>query len=190
MTSTSESELPLIGQPFAVELANTHYVNGHADRDFLGDAEWIATWFAAVDGDLAVPRPLPEPPAAALRAVRDATRQLLTELTDGRRPLSAQAAAVLHDASRSACAHLALDVAGEAPRWDLHVDGPEADVLVATVAARSILFLGGEDARSVRRCARAACPLLFVQRHRARRFCSEYCSHSVRQARYYRAHRP
>ena len=58
---------------------------------------------------------------------------------------------------------------------------------MATVAARCILFLAGDDAGRVRRCARPACPLLYIQHHRARRFCSERCAHGVRQARYYRA---
>ena len=133
---------------------------------------------------------MPADTAAAVRDVRDATRLLLTELADEAPSRSPAAGEVLHDASRRAAAHLALDVSASPPEWELRFDGTEADVLVASVAARCILFLGGGDAERVSRCARSACPLLYVRDHRSRRFCSEVCAHRVRQARYYRSRRP
>jgi predicted RNA-binding Zn ribbon-like protein len=111
--------------------------------------------------------------------VRDATRLLLGQ---------AQAVEVLHRASRRAAGHLALDVGHDgASIWHLHHDGSDADVLVAAVASRCILFLGSDDVGRVRCCARAVCPMFFVQRHRARRFCHDSCAHTTRQARYYRS---
>jgi len=174
-------EMPLLGEPFAVEFANTRYVGEREDVDFLEHEVAVRTWFAHAS-DLAVPSVLT---AAALRDIRDAARLLLTELADGSPTLSTTAAEVLNAAARRAPGHLALDVGGP-PSWGLKHDGTAEDVFVATVAARCILFLAGDDAGRVRRCARPACPLLFIQHHRARRFCSEQCAHSVRQARYYR----
>jgi predicted RNA-binding Zn ribbon-like protein len=183
-------EMPLLGEPFTVEFANTRDVGERENVDFLEHEAAVRTWFAHAPAayDLAVPSALSAANAAALRDIRDATRLLLTELADGGRALSTTAADALNAASRRAPGHLALEVGhGGRPTWELAHDGAPADVFVASVAARCILFLAGDDAGGVRRCARPACPLLFVQRHRARRFCSEHCAHSVRQARYYRA---
>lgn len=179
-----------MGEPFAVELANTRYLGDRDDLDFLDDPAAVRRWFANAPAasDLEMPRRLPPATAATLRDIRDATRSLLTELADGSSVLSEAAAEELHRASRRAPAHLSLDVrAAGRPSWELHHDGPPQDVFVASVAARCILLLASDDAGRVRRCARPGCPLLFAQHHRARRFCSEYCAHSVRQARYYRA---
>jgi predicted RNA-binding Zn ribbon-like protein len=107
-------------------------------------------------------------------------------MADGSSTLPEAAAEKLVKASRRAPAHLALDLtATGSPSWELHPHGPPGDVFVASVAARCIIYLAGDEAGRVRRCARPACPLLFTQHHRARRFCSEQCAHSVRQARYY-----
>jgi predicted RNA-binding Zn ribbon-like protein len=127
--------------------------------------------------------------------VRDAVRALL-ELAIG--PGSAVdsaagelAVATLHTAARGAAAHVVLDLDadGRACGWTLRHDGSPQDVLTAELASRSILFLGGPDLGQVRRCARPGCSMLFVQRHRSRRFCHPSCAHGQRQARYYRAHR-
>lgn len=182
--------LPLLGEAFAVELANSDHRTGHEDRDFLAAPEDIAAWFAHAPAaaDLVAPAPLPPEVAAAVRGIRDATRLLLTETVDGHRAATrADAAELLHQEARRAAGHLALDVDG-APTWQLHHEGEVHDVFLAAVASRCILFLGGEDAGRIQRCARSVCPMLFVTRHRARRFCSDTCAHSVRQARYYRRH--
>ncbi len=182
--------LPLLGEAFAVELANSDHRTGHEDRDFLAAPEDIATWFthAPAAADLVVPAPLPPEVAAAVRGIRDATRLLLTETVDGHRGATrADAAELLHQEARRAAGHLALDVDG-APTWQLHHEGEVHDVFLAAVASRCILFLGGEDAGRIQRCTRPVCPMLFVTRHRARRFCSDTCAHNVRQARYYRRH--
>lgn len=182
--------LPLLGEAFAVELANSDHRTGHEDRDFLAAPEDVAAWFAHAPAaaDLVVPAPLPPEVAAAVRGIRDATRLLLTETADGHRGATrTDAAELLHQEARRAAGHLALDVDG-ALTWQLHHEGEVHDVFLAAVASRCILFLGGEDAGLVQRCARSVCPMLFVTRHRARRFCSDTCAHSVRQARYYRRH--
>jgi len=188
--SIEEEDLPLLGEQFAVELANSRYRDDLEDLDFLDGPEAVRRWFgnAPSASGLAVPSGLRPATAAVLREIRDATRLLLTEMADGSAVLSEAAAEELHRASRRSHAHLALDVrAAGRPSWELHHDGPREDAFLASVAARCILFLAGEDAGRVRRCARPACPMLFVQHHRARRFCHEGCAHSVRQARYYRA---
>ena len=180
-------DLPLLGEAFAVELANSDHRSGHEERDFLAAPDGVAAWFAHAPAaaDLVVPAPLAPEVAAAVRGIRDATRLLLTADSATAR---ADAAELLHREARRAAGHLALDLGGGAPAWRLHHEGDVGDVFSAAVACRAILFLGGDDVRRVRRCARPTCPMLFVARHKARRFCHDTCAHSVRQARYYRRH--
>lgn len=184
-------DLPLLGETFAVELANTLYDGDGVDLDFLADANAITTWsaHAPAAAGMAVPKRLSSESVATIRRIRDATRQLLADAAIGARSASGlEAADVLHRGARHAAAHLALDVSGNGtPTWHVHYDGRDDGVFVATVASRCILFLGGDEAGRVRQCERSDCPLYFVQRHRARRFCDESCSHSTRQARYYRS---
>jgi predicted RNA-binding Zn ribbon-like protein len=179
-------DLPILGEPFAVELANSLYASHHEVTDFLTD-DVITAWFAhAPDAaGLSVPEP-PDPASGTeLRNVRDAVRTLLTDRVEGRvGTASARAAQVLHQATQRASLHLALDLDSAPPRWTLRFDGKGVDVWIAEVAARCILFVGGDDVARVRRCERRGCPMLFVQRHRSRRFCNQLCSHVVRQARY------
>ena len=186
-------DLPLLGEAFAVELANSDHRSGHEERDFLAAPDGVAAWFAHAPAaaDLVVPAPLAPGVAAAVRGIRDATRLLLTATTAATDTDSADARAaaaeLLHQEARRAAGHLALDV-GDAPAWRLHHEGDVDDVFRAAVACRAILFLGGDDVRRVRSCARPTCPMLFVAQHKARRFCHDTCAHSVRQARYYRRH--
>ena len=179
-------DLPLIGEPFAVELANSDYRT--SGMDFLAD-DLINVWFAHVSGPNYISRNLSIPPgaAASVRAVRDATRLLLGRIADDL-PLGQASAAmdVLNAAARQAPARAVLEFDDAArPVWALHHNGQAADVLVAQVASRCILFVGNEEATCVRRCARPQCPMFFVQHHRARRYCHESCAHRVRQSRYY-----
>jgi len=189
-------ELPLLGEDLAVELANSHYVGDGEDLDFLADHDLAAIWLAAAEAasDLPVPARLSAGALAALRRVRDATRATLIEVADndGVTPDSTvwrDAADVLHQEGQRAPAHLARDLEADEPTWRLHHRGKPAQALPASIASQCILFLGGDQVSRVRRCERPACPMLFVRQHRARRFCTQACAHSVRQARYYRRSR-
>lgn len=190
-TWTSE-DLPLLGETFAVELANSHYRSAHEDIDFLTDIG-IRTWFqhAPAAADIPIPTGLASAAVAAVRRTRDATRLLLEESADGVQASRAdESVATLRSAAARAPARLVVELSDglRGPlAWRLQHEGLPDDVFVAGVASRCVLFLGTEQARRVRRCARPACPMLFVQHHRARRFCHESCAHTERQARYYRS---
>lgn len=191
-TSWASEDLPLLGETFAVELANSHYRSAREDIDFLTDVG-IRTWFqhAPAAADIPIPTDLASAAVAAVRRTRDATRLLLEESADGVRTARAgESVATLRSAAARAPARLVVELSDGLcgpVTWRLHHEGRAADVFVAVVASRCILFLGTEQARRVRRCARPACPMLFVQHHRARRFCHESCAHTERQARYYRS---
>lgn len=189
--SPGPDELPILGEPFAVELANTWYRAGDEYTDFLGD-DLMRAWFAHAPEARGVrlPRRLPASAAAGIRDSRDAVRQLLEAAADGERPAAgSRSMARLDRASRTAPAFVRLDLEGDAFEWSLDYQGSGGDTVLAEVAGRCILFLGDARIADVRRCARPTCSMLFVQRHRSRRFCHESCAHRVRQARYYRATR-
>lgn len=194
----TDEEPPLLGEQFAVELANSLYRSRHEHLDFLGTPTAVRSWFSLAEpaADLAVPRNISSELVRDLRSVRDAVRALLEHAAaapgQARPPYGPEAASAvrtLEASARGACAHVVLVAAAGSggTGWTLAHDGPPDDVLVAAVASRCILFLGGADIDEVRVCARPDCPMLFVRRHRARRFCHESCAHSLRQARYYRA---
>lgn len=182
-------DLPVLGEPFAVELANTDYRSAGEHHDVFAVTRPTTLWFrhAPTACDLTAPDPIPPATLASLRAVRDATRHLLSLAAAGTPGLADVGAVdVLNEHAASTPTHLVLGVDGTAPSWRIDHQGPAREALVAMVASRCILFLGGTDLRLVRRCARPGCPLLFVQRHRSRRFCHQSCAHRIRQARYYR----
>lgn len=191
----TDDDLLLLGEPFAVELANTDRRTEREDDDVLAEPARCAAWFRRAPGAERMPLPaeFTPPLVARLRAVRDATRRLLLDAVDGRPALADEwAVEVLNGEAAQAPAHLVLGLGADGPTWWVDHHGEPDDVLAAMTATRCILFLGGEESARVRRCARPGCPMLFVQRHRARRYCRESCAHAFRQARYVarRARRP
>lgn len=194
----ADDDVPLLGEEFAVELANSPYRTPHESLDFLSTPAAVRNWFSLAEPASAfvVPPEVTAGFAKDLRGVRDAVRALLARAAAaaGRDrpphgPDAASAVETLHASARRAGAHVVLRTApdGAPTGWALEHTGRPEDVLVAAVASRCLLFLGGPDLSHVRVCARPDCPMLFVRRHGARRFCNESCAHSLRQARYYRA---
>jgi predicted RNA-binding Zn ribbon-like protein len=194
----ADDDVPLLGEEFAVELANSLYLTPHESLDFLSTPAAVRCWFSLAEpaSALVVPLEVTARLAKDLCGVRDAVRALLAHAAaaPGRDrpphgPDAATAVETLHASARRAGAHVVLRTAHDGARtsWALEHTGRPEDVLVAAVASRCLLFLGGPHLDDVRVCARPDCPMLFVRRHRARRFCHESCAHSLRQARYYRA---
>ena len=197
----ADEDPPLLGEPLAVELANSLYRSPHEHRDFLSTPTAVRYWFSVAEpaASLALPREITPELCKDLRNLRDAVRALLEHADRSHGPdrapygpAAAGAVEVLHASAHRASTHVVLGTGpggggtGGGTGWTLAHDGTPDDVLVTAVASRCILFLGGPDREHVRVCARPDCPMLFVRRHRARRFCHESCAHSLRQARYYR----
>ena len=82
-------DLPLIGEPLAVELANTLYGDGDDRVDFLATTGLIAMWFAHAGAAPRLPARLTRRDAGRLRDLRDATHSLIGQTVD-RVPLSAR----------------------------------------------------------------------------------------------------
>jgi predicted RNA-binding Zn ribbon-like protein len=180
--------LPILGEPLAVEFANTWYESSEESFDFLVAPEWIAAWFERMSDRIPgrVPRRLAVGDITALLAVRDATREILRAATVRTTPAS-RSIAVLNRVARSVPTIYEARVDGARIRAEVTVSGKGFTSIVAALAIESIAFCAGPDYSRVRRCEAPNCPMFFVQEHHKRRFCHEGCAHRARQARYYRS---
>jgi predicted RNA-binding Zn ribbon-like protein len=184
----SAEDLPLLGEPFPVEIANTWYQTGAEVIDFLGDRDRVALWFAHATP--AAPHQLPARLSnqllANIREVRDAAHMLCVHMASRNRDAPLEALSVLNGHARLASGYRELQWSLEKTlKVKLVHTGKADDVLLASMASEAMSFFAGSDGPRVRRCATPVCELFFVQNHHRRRFCSEPCSQRSRQSRYY-----
>lgn len=167
-------DLPILGEPISVELANTWYGEGADAVDFLSVPAVAVSWVALVTGAV------PVDDVSELRALRDAVRALFVARAAGRAlPSRAMAIVNAHAASGRVTPRLKLGADG-APVTVLEYSGRGA---VRTRLALSCMEVLTAPAPLVR-CAGEGCGLFFVQQHGRRRFCHDGCSHRLRQRRY------
>ena len=173
-------DLPLLGEPAPVELANSLYGEGDERVDFLATPALARLWLD--HADLAVPFParLSRTDTDRLRALRDAVRRLVDQAVDGV-ALAPEAVEVVNRAARLAprAAQLAP---GPAAGWVSAARG--VDAALGALAHETVALLGGPDGARLRRCAAPDCGMAFVQQHRRRRWCHDSCGHRMRQAAY------
>ncbi|MEU1123998.1 CGNR zinc finger domain-containing protein [Streptomyces sp. NPDC005899] len=198
-------ELPLTGEPLALDLVNTTYIRGGV-RGHLVDAlstpgdlrEWLVSHRdvlpARATAEIgAFDRPGRDHLEAFL-ALRRALRSLASALTAGRPPDPADLAVV-------------NEVAGRAARWrELRAaeGGPEGGVLcvvdrcpepdpflvaLGATAGAAVELFGGPDAGRLRACEAPGCILYFVRRHARRAWCTVGCGNRVRVSRHSRRSR-
>lgn len=185
-------EMPVLGEPLAVELANTIVRGGDGEAyDLLRTESELGRWLSAHGNGLpdgAVDAP---PSLARVRRLRSAVRELFSAALDGRAP-DAYALHVVNTASKAAPARPVLVWPSPAtPRVvDATVPGRTPKATLAAVARSAIELLGGPAAANLRRCERRGCVLLFVAANARRRWCSpDICGNRVRVARHYQRHR-
>ena len=182
------SDMPLLGEVLAVELANTLYVGATGTVDWLTRPGLITSWLSHAEAaaDLDPHYPLQAKHAEALRQIRDAVHLLLVAATAGLPDIPAGPVATLnHYAAQASCRPQLTWADGDVPSASLVHSGAAADVLIARLAHECIEFLAGPDLGLLRRCEGPGCPMLFVQRHHKRRYCYAGCASRARQTRYY-----
>ncbi|NGN69527.1 CGNR zinc finger domain-containing protein [Streptomyces sp. A7024] len=164
---SSSDPRPLTGEPLAIDLLNTRWMDGDHVADLLDSTEGLAVWLASPPVAAQLPGPAPRADAATLDALHRA-RAALAKLVDdpadpaGRRDLNT----VL---SHARVRHV-LDPEGPATR-------PEADApawLPAWAAAENYLRLLEDRPDRIRPCAGPTCILHFydVSKNGTRRWCS------------------
>jgi predicted RNA-binding Zn ribbon-like protein len=182
-------DFPVLGEPIAIELANTRYRDGATVVDFLPDPAMAAAWFDASPTAAALARPerWSRSAWAQLVELRDATDRAFRAAIDGQAP-DAESLRVLNEAAGRARGHRAL-------RWDAS-GGPSlvvrreaatpVDGVLADLADSAITVVTGSGAGPLGVCANDDCELLFVRQHHRRRWCHNSCGHRHRQAAYAR----
>ncbi|MFD4351434.1 CGNR zinc finger domain-containing protein [Nocardia sp. NPDC058518] len=183
-------EFPILGtEPLSVEFANTIYGSGAARTDYFQTPELIALWFAEMVGSDAG-APLPPPVDQQVRALRDAVRELLYAVADGRMPQAGAVEIVNEFSGRAPSFPVLTWSAGERPTTHRQFATTGVDEILARIATECVELIAGSDTVTVRPCPAPDCTMLFVKNHSRRRWCHPSCGHRDRQARYYRRHHP
>ncbi len=181
---------PILGQPLAIELANTVFARNGTEVDGLSAVDGLKEWLDALGDRI----PDPPRPTEALRheliALRSDAREILrATLSHTAPPRSALRA--MTGSSRKAPAWLELTWQRSGATAATRRDGTPAAGLCAEIADGLTLLVTGSDASRLRACPAPGCIGFFVQDHGRREFCSTACATRARVARHYqRHHRP
>lgn len=172
-----DPELPLLGEPLLVELANSLYVTPEVRFDALACPESARAWLEA-----AVPSHAPHDLAIEefldFRSLRDA----LVAVFDHREgdPAPQDAVRTLNELA-SHPPHLVWEDDAE-PR--LTVEGSAFRRFLLDTSRLAIVWTVGRERHTVHVCGRPECPMRFVRREARRRYCGARCASAHRQARY------
>lgn len=182
------TDLPLLGEPPAIEFANTLYGSGADQFDFLTDRRLARLWLEHALRDSGVaPRSLTLEGMESLRGLRDGVLRLVEALSEGSTPEPAAVATVNRHAA-AGCAHAELAWYPRAPpSARVRFRGDRLTRTRALLATSCIELCTGTRSGAILRCEGPGCSLWFVQHDRRRRFCHESCSHRARQRKYWRS---
>ncbi|HSA50397.1 MAG TPA: CGNR zinc finger domain-containing protein [Yinghuangia sp.] len=186
-TATESDPRPLIGEPLALDLLNTRWIDAAGRHDLLETVDGLAVWLGSPDVRAVV---------GADSGLAD--RDTLTHLLRARTALDALVANVgdpgaddvqaLNDVLAHGRLRRELDAGGQ-PRSVVEVDSPSW--LPAWHAAENWLWLMSSRPERVRSCANDACVLHFfdVSKNGTRRWCSMAgCGNRAKAQRYYNRH--
>ncbi|MEJ2864274.1 CGNR zinc finger domain-containing protein [Actinomycetospora flava] len=161
---------PLTGEPLALDLLNTRWLDGEVERDLLADVDGLAPWLAGHGFD----GPADEETLAALRRARTALVDVVDRDTaDG-----------LNEVLRHG--RLRREVGPGGPVTRAEADSPAW--LPAWSAAEDYLRLVERAPDRIRRCAHDRCVLHFfdTSRNGTRRWCSmATCGNRVKASRHH-----
>lgn len=171
-----------LGEPLAMDFANTIKRRAAEDVDWLRTPADLAEWARLTPADVPVPD---EAPLGTVRAFRHHVRAFLRAVLDGAPPPD-DAAQAINAAAR------AVPVA---PQWHdgrlvfSPVGGHAAqlDVLLARVAASAIDIAAGRETMAF--CDAPSCGTFFVPNRANQQWCGEPCGTRARVARHAARHR-
>ncbi|MDN3022864.1 CGNR zinc finger domain-containing protein [Streptomyces sp. S.PB5] len=163
---------PLIGEPLALDLLNTRWMQDGVAQDLLTGTDGLAVWLRAnaLDGRFDADEPTLRHVLHARDALRRAVDEKITEGVD---------AVLGHGRIR---ATLTPEGPGEVPEFEDPAWGP------AWLAARNYLELLTTAPDRIRGCAHEACVLHFfdTSRNGTRRWCSmAACGNRAKASRHY-----
>lgn len=179
---------PALGEPLAIELANTLFTGSGRPFDALTTPAALTRWLQtnAERIDLAPPRKLGAGDLGRVRELRVLIRALLATVVDGD---SAPAATVRRLNQLAAITPFTRRLqwpAGAAPKAHLSLSSAgRLDALLALLAQNAIDVLGGSGAGRLRRCEAPGCINYYLKDHPRREWCSPKCGNRVRVGRHY-----
>jgi predicted RNA-binding Zn ribbon-like protein len=184
---------PLVGEPLAVDLANTLEIYEAGDTvDFLLSTSGLSDWLGLESGRLEGWAPVTKGELSETRALRAAIRELLEALVSGSVPSEPPEDGVrrINAASAGAPTHPELACSGARLRVRTRGDGAASSASSLAAVARSAIEIAGGHVRgALRVCEATGCPRLFLATRPQRRWCSEVCGNRARVARHYRRYR-
>jgi predicted RNA-binding Zn ribbon-like protein len=170
-----------LGEPLAVDFANTVKRRGDENRELLRSGADLAEWSRLQDGRVPPQEPAEvEPRLEEVRALRDAVIAVLHAARGGPRPaaatqrVNAAARAVPLFAQLRGGALVTMPAAGAAP----------LDELLARVAVSAIEQVSGGEPLGF--CNAPSCGQFFAGGRAGRRWCSDACGTRARVARHAR----
>ncbi len=179
----------LIGEPLAVDLANTLVVHEDGETvDFLVTPGGLSDWLEAESERLDGWAPVTRGDLSYFLAMRAAVRELFGALLGGGVP-SEDVVGTINAASARAPTYPELDCSGARPRVRMGGPDPGAAASLAAVARSAVDLAGGPARDLLRVCGAPGCFWLFVAFKPRRRWCSEPCGNRARVARHYERHR-
>jgi predicted RNA-binding Zn ribbon-like protein len=175
--------LKLVGEPLAIDLANTEKLAVDPPLELLPDEKANRVFWHLQSSRVQIPAQLPS--LDRTRSLRSAIRSLLESRLAGD---DAAAWAVTTVNEYAAAAPIAPQLGAA---WSSKVNGAALDgatALLGEVARSAIEVLTGPDANRLHRCAADDCSMLFVATNSKRQWCTAAgCGNRQRVARH--AHR-
>jgi predicted RNA-binding Zn ribbon-like protein len=183
---------PALGEPLAIEFANTLFTDGGRPLDALTTSAALTRWLQT--NAERIDAPLPRRPGAGglerARELRATVRALLAKAVDGDPPPAATVRRLNELAALAPITARLHWTADAPPKAHLSLPGAgRLDALLALLAQSAIDVLGGSGAGRLRRCEAPGCINYYLKDHPRRAWCSPKCGNRVRVARHYQRHR-
>ncbi|MER7015075.1 ABATE domain-containing protein [Saccharopolyspora sp. NPDC000359] len=187
-------QLPLIGEPLALDLVNTRVVVPSGPVDMMATPAELWEWLTRQAARLTMPTraertSLDETDLAAVHEVREHTARTLAAIRHGRRP-PADALRGLNEAQRASPGIHQLSWRGGALIGTVDRPGRLGLRVAANLAEAAAELLTDPIIEALRECEERNCVMLFIATNPRRRWCSAaICGNRVRVARYYQRHK-
>lgn len=183
---------PQLGEPLAIEFANTHYAVRRRVCEGIGTPGHLEAWMrenAAMLGPEALHCHVDETELPGFWALRAAIRGLCRACVD-RHPGDDDQVEVLNAAAAAATRWPRLNRSGIDYSVSERTDSAGLVAVLAAIARDAIALIGGSARTRIRVCPGPGCVLFFVKDHPRREWCSAACGNRARAARHYQRHRP
>jgi predicted RNA-binding Zn ribbon-like protein len=186
---------PLLGEPLAIEFANTHYAVRGLLTEGIGTPDHLGAWLRANATALGLDPTRPdlntrirEAEVATFQALRDAIRGI-AQATLAHHPADPAQLRTLNHAAAAAPRWPTLTTSGTDYQISEQTSSDTLQAALSAIARDAIAIFGGPLRTRLRACPAHGCALLFIKDHPRREWCSPACGNRARAARHYHRHR-